>query len=275
MILTVILYIAFSLFLIGITIRILRIATMPVHVRWELYPMPEGVVGKIRVMMSEVLLLRGLYEHHRRLWLWSWLFHASLYLLIGLAVLSLVASLTVHVRSSITLLIAILSVPVFACGTAGTGALIAARLLSRRIRHYTSFADLFNLGLLFAIFLTGLMHVLVQPAAAGIMIGQSGNLLRQNPAPALHPVGAAHLCLIAFFAAYFPFTQMAHAVLKYFTYHSVLWDDRSADRIPQYADRLKRYLAFPVSWAAPHIQGEKRKASWTDVVTENDINKNT
>jgi nitrate reductase gamma subunit len=264
--LTAILTLAFPLFLIGTAIRIIRIAAMPVHVRWELYPMPEGMLNKTRAMMSEILLLRGVYDHHRALWLWSWLFHASLYLLIALTLLSLIAPLIPSARNGITLLIAILSIPTFAGGMAGTAALIMMRLVHPRLRSYTSFAALFNLTLLFAIFLSGLAHVLIQPAAAGVMVEQSGSLLRVNPAPLLHPITTAHLCLIALFAVYFPFTQMAHAVLKYFTYHSVRWDDRTADQMPQHADRLRRYLAFPVKWSAPHIQGGKTETSWADVV---------
>jgi hypothetical protein len=48
--LTAILALAFGLFLIGTAIRVIRIAAMPVHVRWELYPMPEGMLNKTRAI---------------------------------------------------------------------------------------------------------------------------------------------------------------------------------------------------------------------------------
>jgi hypothetical protein len=80
-----------------------------------------------------------------------------------------------------------------------------------------------------------------------------------------------HLCLIALFISYMPFTQMAHMVLKYFTYHSVRWDDRSAREAPENADRMARYLAYPVSWSAPHIQGGKTGAPWADIVSSKDL----
>ena len=75
------------------------------------------------------------------------------------------------------------------------------------------------------------------------------------------------------FIAYFPFTQMAHAVLKYFTYLSVRWDDRPAAQIPKHADQMKRYLAFPVGWSAPHIQKGQKKSSWAEAVSTRDIKK--
>jgi nitrate reductase gamma subunit len=275
MFMTAVIDVAFIIFMIGIAFRIVRIATMPVHVRWELYPMPGNAVEKTRTMLSEILLLKGVYEHHRALWLWSWLFHSSLYLLIGAAGLSLVASISPYARGGIALLIAIVSAAAFACGTVGTAALIIMRLASPRMRSYASFAALFNVVLLLAIFSTGLAHLILQPSAASVMIAASRSLLLQQPAPPLHAVAAVHLCLMAFFAAYFPFTQMAHAVLKYFTYHSVRWDDRPADSMPDLANRMKQYLAFPVSWSAQHIRDGKTEARWTEVVTARDPKKNS
>jgi nitrate reductase gamma subunit len=271
MIVTFILRIGFLFSILGIAVRIWRIAAMPVHVRWELYPVPAGGVERTRVMLSEVLWLKGVYEQHRPLWLWSWLFHSSLYLLIAVAGLSLLAALSTAAQGFIASCIAVLSVIAFACGTVGTAALILMRLLSARMRSFTSFAALFNLALLLSIFLSGLAFVFTHPAFAHSMIAQSGSLFGLNPAPSLHPVAAVHLCLMAFFIAYFPFTQMAHGALKYFMYHSVRWDDRPTEQIPKYADEMKRYLAFPVSWSGPHIRSGK--ANWSEVVSPKDAAK--
>jgi hypothetical protein len=74
-----------------------------------------------------------------------------------------------------------------------------------------------------------------------------------------------HLCLLALFIAYFPFTAMAHAMLKYFTYHWIRWDDRPAARTPEVSDRMRRYLAYPVHWSAPHIRSELG-ANWAETL---------
>jgi nitrate reductase gamma subunit len=270
MIVTLIVRIGFLFSLLGIAVRILRIAAMPVHVRWEIYPVPEGAIRKTRVLLSEVLWLKGVYENHRALWLWSWLFHTSLYLLIGVAGLSLIASLSRVDPFIIAFCIGTLSVIAFACGTVGTAGLIFMRLFYARIRSFTSSAALFNLALLLAIFSSGLGYI-THPAFAYEMKAQSGSLLGLNPTPPLPPLAVVHLCLIAFFLAYFPYTQMAHGALKYFMYHSVRWDDRPAEKIPKYADDMKRYLAFPVSWSAPHIRDGK--ANWAEVVSPKDVTK--
>jgi nitrate reductase gamma subunit len=271
MILTVITHAALLVFLIGITMRIWRIATMPIHVRWELYPIPHGMVEKTFYMVSEVLRLEGVRKNNRALWLWSWLFHVSLYLLIGLACLAFAASFSGSARDSITSLILILSLAAFACGILGTCGLIVMRLVNSRLRPMTSFGDLLNLALLLAIFLSGLAHALLQPSAANSIVAQAGSFLWLNPAPPLHPLAFVHLCLISLFVSYMPFTRMAHMVLKYFTYHSVRWDDRAAGETPGHLERMRNYLAYPVRWSAPHIQSEKARASWADVVASNGI----
>ena len=266
----IVIKIGFLFLISGIAIRIWRIAAMPVHLRWELYPLPASTAEKIRIMISEILWLRGVYAHHRALWLWSWIMHASLYIVIGAAGLAFLAALSTAAREGITPWVGILSLLAFAGGTVGAAALILMRFTSRRMRPLTSFASVFNLVLLLAVFASGLAFAWLQPDAAQIMVEQAGHLLALNPAPRLHPAAIAHLSLAAFCIAYFPFTPMAHAVLKYFTYHSVRWDDRPVGRMPEYAVQMKRYLAFPVSWSAPHIRVGPTQPDWREAVSTKD-----
>jgi nitrate reductase gamma subunit len=267
MILLVLIYIAVFVFLVGILGRIARIAAMPAHVRWELYPIPDGAAGKIRMMLMEILLLEGVRRHHRALWIWSWFFHLALYLLIAVAALSLAASVSLRAKEAIAPLLSAASLAAFALGIAGAGGLAVRRLTIAKLRSITSPADLFNLVLLFALFLAGFIYVLIDPASAIAMIDQAGSLVGLGPAPILHPLAYLHLCLMALFIAYMPFTHMAHMVLKYFTFHSVRWDDKSIREVPRNADRMARYLNYPVNWAAPHIQDGKTGARWADVVS--------
>ncbi len=274
MILPVLLYLAVFVFLVGILGRIARIAAMPAHVRWELYPIPDGAAGKIRTMLVEIFLLEGVRRHHRALWIWSWLFHLALYLLIAVAALSLAASFSLRAKEAIAPLLFAVSFAAFALGIAGAGGLAVLRLISARVRSITSPADLFNLVLLFALFGAGFIYVLIDPASEIVMINQAGSLVGLGPAPILHPLAYLHLCLMALFIAYMPFTHMAHMVLKYFTFHSVRWDDKSIREIPQHADRIARYLNYPVKWAAPHIQDGKTGTRWADVVSPHSKERN-
>jgi nitrate reductase gamma subunit len=268
MAMTTALYTATILFLAGIAVRVFRMFIMPVHVRWELYPIPSGFVRQTGFMLSEILLFKGLFDHNRSLWIGSWLFHIALYLLTALAGISLAASSITAVRGILTSMIAILAPFAFIIGTAGVGILILMRLGNRKLRPFTTAADLANLSLLFVLFGSGLIHTWIQPDAPSIMVMQAGALLRTNPAPLLPPAAWVHLCCIALFIAYFPFTSMAHSFMKYFTYHAVRWDERPASLVTGFPDRLKKYLAFPVSWSARHVHKGNHNVRWIDVVQE-------
>lgn len=264
MILTIVVYAAVILFLTGMLIRVWRMAAMPAHVRWELYPVPGNAVKKAGVMLSEVCLLAGVFKNNRPLWLWSWLFHISIYAMVGAVGLSAAGAVIVQFKEPAELIIAALYWASSCCGIVGASGLVTLRLGSVKLRPYSSNAAIFNLLLLLAIFLTGLAHVLSQENAGRTIVEEAGTLLRLNPAPDLHPASIVHLCLLAFFAAYFPYTQMAHGVLKYFTYHSVLWDDVPARRMS--GPGMSRYLAYPIRWIAPHVGPDAKEHTWSEVV---------
>jgi hypothetical protein len=109
---------ALAVFLLGCAIRAVGYASQPLHLRWELYPVPHedprrarhggsyfeelggreqrgrpNRLGELRVMLAEILLMRGLWEHNRPLWYRSYPFHLGLYLLAGTAGLVVLAAL--------------------------------------------------------------------------------------------------------------------------------------------------------------------------------------
>jgi nitrate reductase gamma subunit len=255
---------AFSLFLIGSAIRILRVVSMPAHVRWELYPVPENSGARARIMLAEIFLLKGVYDQNRPLWLWSWLFHSAVYLMLAVGVLSIIAAAFPGSLNLFTGGGLILSAIAFGCGTVGCIGLIIMRFRPR-LRPLTSFATVFNLLFLLFIFVSGLIYVSTQSSAADRIVLQIRCLFGIGPSPVFSYWGILHLCLIALFGVYFPFTAMAHGMLKYFMYHWVRWDDRPAGSAPALNNRMSRYLAYPVSWSAPHIREEGGK-NWSDVV---------
>jgi nitrate reductase gamma subunit len=101
----VIAYIGIVFFLIAVAARFVFWSKMPMHLRWELYPVAhEGggraayggsyleesdwwkkkrevsLLGELKVMVPEILFLVALREHNRKLWTWSFPFHFGLYL---------------------------------------------------------------------------------------------------------------------------------------------------------------------------------------------------
>ena len=73
--------------------------------------------------------------------------------------------------------------------------------------------------------------------------------------------------LLALLVAYIPLTHMSHFVGKYFAYHSIRWADEPNLRGGKQEKVIHELLDQPVSWSAPHIQGDGKK-TWLDVATE-------
>jgi hypothetical protein len=62
---SVFLYAGAAIFPAGCLVRVIEHARAPVHLRWELYPVPHGVWGQLRIMIPEILLLKALWEENR------------------------------------------------------------------------------------------------------------------------------------------------------------------------------------------------------------------
>jgi hypothetical protein len=123
-----------------------------------------------------------------------------------------------------------------------------------------------NLAVLAALFATGFAGMIVEPAMVESMLGVQGALLRLGELPALSGIAVAHVSVLAVFLVYFPFTAMTHAYMKFFTYHSVRWDDAPAATDPATQRSVAESLGRAVSWAAPHIGGDGKK-TWREVVS--------
>ena len=173
--------------------RIYRQMKLPLHVRWELYPVQheagkraeyggsymeevnwwEGekkssLYNEIRYMVPEILFLRGLKKDNPRLWNISFPFHFGFYLLIGTLALLILGAFSMvlgfpiapgrGILSSLvyylTILLGFLGLTL---GTVGTAALFRHRLRDPELRNYSSFSDYWNLAFILAFFLVGLL----------------------------------------------------------------------------------------------------------------------
>jgi nitrate reductase gamma subunit len=273
---------AIIVFVAGNFYRIAKVLGAPAHLRWELYPVPRGTskqqryggsyfehtdwwttrhrrsrLGEVRVIAEEVLLLKGVWKHNRRLWLWSWMLHSGLYSLLAALAASVVPSL-IRVQAGLTWF-------AFSVGSIGAAGLIAVRS-GRRFRPYTSRVAFANLGVLLALFSSGVVALSLDSETPGRLAELTSALIHLTPCPAMPGVLALHVSLAAVFVAYFPFTFMAHMYLKYFTFHSVRWDDAPLNEVLGLAERMQRNFGLKASWKAVHISpaGERQ---WSELVT--------
>jgi nitrate reductase gamma subunit len=296
-ILLVISWLLLAIFVVAFVLRTLRIAKLPVHLRWELAPVPhekgkshyggsyleesewwtkprqKDMVSEVSFMFQEIVFLKAVWEHNRRLWWFSFPFHIGMYVLIAAGALLLLggalelagvqtASLG-DWRSGISVVAGV----GFALGGIGALGLLVSRFADRRLREFTTPAALFNLMLLLAVFATGVYAVAVSQDFAVRVSGFGRALLRADMSIELPGILTVHLLLALVFLAYLPFTRMMHFVAKYFTYHEVRWDDEplaAGGRLEREAVRL---LDQPVTWAGPHVKADGKK-NWVDVATE-------
>lgn len=274
--------------------RAIRYARAPVHLRWELYPVPheapervahggsryeEGdwwtkpqrrnIRGELAYMLPEMLLLVALRQHNRKLWYRSYPFHLGLYLVTTAAALLVACALLDVAGAGVTsgstfryamgLTCRVLGATGIVLGTGGALGLLHARLSDPKLRSYSAPADYFNVAL-FTIVLPVLgAGFLIEPSPA---LDVAARLLRFDVSQAVHPLLAAGLGLAALTAAYVPLTHMSHFVAKWFTYHNVRWDDRpTGDRVRA---RMTEYLTYRPTWSAAHM-GTDETRSWSDI----------
>jgi nitrate reductase gamma subunit len=297
--LAVLAYLAAATFVTAVVVRSVRILRMPVHLRWELYPVAHEEnaayggsfferlewwkhrskphrMGEVKVMVPEIFMLTGVRRHNPSLWLRSSPFHFGLYWLVGFCVL-LVAGGMVEAIAAPADASAAATVLATLAGIAGlvgfilmgTGALalLLRRLGNPALRAHSSAADIFNLVFFFSTAVLGLSAFAFADSDFSLLRGFVRGLFTLQPAPELPALVVAEIILGCAVIAYIPLTHMSHFFTKWFMYHDVRWNDevnRAGSRLEAAIDRQ---LGKKVSWSAPHIRGEGKK-TWVDVATE-------
>jgi nitrate reductase gamma subunit len=281
------------------TARAVWYARHPMHLRWELYPVPHEaparaayggshfetsewwrVPGRVNrwgewaFMAREIAFLYALREFNRPLWYRSFPFHAGLYLLVvavaGQVVEAALGAFTggapggmvgALLRGSCT----VLGATGLVLAVGGAASLLVYRRTNPALRAATTPGDLFNL--VFFIVALGLVmagSLTAPPEAPGVRAVAAG-LLTWETTLRVPWMLATGLVLSALLAAYIPLTHMSHFIGKYFTYHAVRWNDQPLRGNAKIAAALAESLAYRSRWAAGHV-ASGQTASWADVV---------
>ena len=298
MTLIILTYLSILIFLAVMIYRVARIAATPAHLRWELYPVPHekgkkakyggsyleesewwtketsgSKIGELNVMIPEIFFLKGVWESNRALWFWSWAFHSGLYLTIFLAVLviaSVIIGPVTAVGSILSTIAGIVGIVGFFLGALGCLGVLYLRLFNEKIKIFTVTSTIFNLLFIMAIFVTGI-YAVASLAGTGYYIGQlqqlAHGLIGFKAAAPIDGAVAINVIFALLFMIYMPFTHMAHMILKYFTYHSIRWNDQPNLRGSKMEKKIGEALHFKPTWAAKHINADGKK-TWADIATE-------
>ena len=296
-------YASLATFAAAVASRIYRLVNMPIHLRWELYPVAhekEGlehggsymeqtdywtkprqtsVVNMLSRMLPEMIFIKALWEHNRALWYRSFPFHFGLYMLIGtiallvLGVFSEMVGLPVAAGSASVIggLIYYLTIFTGAMGMIlaliGTIGLLHRRLTDEDLEGFTTSSHIFNLAFFLVALSVAFLAFLFVDHSFAMARGYIRSLITFSMPPLGSWLVTLEVVLASVLIAYIPLTHMSHFFTKWFMYHEVLWDDVPNLQGSKMEAKLMEYLKYPVSWSAPHIAGDGKK-TWVDVATE-------
>ena len=206
-------YLAFVIFVVGLAYKIYDYARTPAPLSIPTTPAPTTTTGVVFRMAREVVFFESLFKGNLWIWLFGWLFHMGLFLV-------LVRHLRYFVEPVWGWLAFIQPFGMYAgfMMAAGLGGLWARRFFVERIRYISTPSDHLMLALLLLIAVTGLsmkflMHtdiVAVKAFFLGLMVFDI------QPLPS-HPGLFIHLFLVALLMIVFPFSKLLHAPGVFFS----------------------------------------------------------
>jgi nitrate reductase gamma subunit len=264
---------------VGTVVKIIRFINMPIHLRWEfyrgssVYEQPEwwtkeqvNIWKKVKSALIDILLLREYYRKNRAFWLFLYLFHAGIYLLILWHVRLFITSITLNAGAAYTAGLLWGHAATVLAFTGGCGILIK-RITDEELKLYYSPLHFIKWVLLLITLLTGFyaVHYYFDAAMPGLLKYVKTQITFGDIKHKLHPAPApgAHLLFASIWLIYLPFSHIMQLFFRY--YHFLRYDDIPNVKGGAIEQRIKKLLGTRVGWSAPHIQTGK---TWGEVATE-------
>ena len=298
----VIIYAGVLAFIIASVVRAVGYARLPLHLRWELYPVPHeekerakhggsyletkdwwtkpirfSLTGELKWMLAEIFFLKGLWEFKRKTWYRSYPFHLGLYMLLGATVLlfsSVLLGIVVPIAwagelgTVLFYVYATLGLVGAVLTLVGAVGLLIERITDEDLKPYTTAGDIFNLAF-FAVTVGFLFAgYFLRPAGSLSAVALARGALIFDTSLQIPVLLVAGLVLGALLTAYIPLTHMAHFIAKYFTYHSVRWGDKPNRKDSKLEAKLAECLTYRPTWSASHVGADGVK-TWADIATTN------
>jgi len=299
--LAVLTYFAYVFIVVMYAVKVLKIVRMPVHLRWELYPVihePKSDYGSayyedfeqwkktrrktvwkgIFFLLKENFCFSEYFKRNRGYWLVLFPWHIGFILIVAFHILCffgalvMVAGVPVSAESTFVLgrtfyfLILLTGVISFITGAYGSIGLLIKRLSDKDLKAFATPQNYFTYLFTLVIFLSGLYAwYFIDPTFSEYREFWKG-LVTLGPVPVVPPA-AAHIILFALFLIYLPFTRSLHYITKFFAHLWVRWDDQPNVRGSKLARNVERCLEKPVSWSAVHVKADGKK-NWVDLTTK-------
>ena len=206
-------YAATAILVVGLAVRIRKYIKTPAPLKIPTTPAPTTRPGVAFRMLKEVTIFESLFKSSKWTWLFGWLFHFGLFLV-----------LLRHLRYFIepvwwwVQLIQPLGKYASFMMLLGLGGLLARRIFVDRVRYISAPSDYLMLLLIIAIGATGALMTFVTNAdivtlknyLMGLMVFQ----IRPLPTD---PILLIHLLLVVILMAIFPISKLLHAPGVFFS----------------------------------------------------------
>jgi nitrate reductase gamma subunit len=298
--LVVLTYFAYVFIITMYSAKLVKITRMPVHLRWELYPViyePKNRYGisyyedikewqknrqktvrrGVIYLLMENFKFSEYFKRKRGYWLVMFPWHIGFILIVAFHILCffgalvMVADIPVAAESVFVLgrvfyyLILLAGLISFIAGAFGSIGLIIKRLSDRDLKSFATRQNYFSYFFTLVVFISGLYAwYFVDPAFSQYREFWKG-MVTLSPAH-VEPATAGHIILFALFLIYLPFTRSLHYITKFFAYLWVRWDDRPNLRESKMEKNIEEWFNRPVSWSAPHIRSGR---TWAEITSEN------
>lgn len=222
-----------AMLVIGVALKIRQYLGTPAPLKIPTTPAPKTRGGVALRLAREVVFFESLFRASKWTWLFGWMFHAALFVVL----LRHVRYFQQPVWEPVVMVQAVGAYAGFAM-VAGLAGLWARRWLVDRVRYISTPSDHLHLALLLAIGASGLaMRFFDHTDIVAVKAFTLGLLrLELNPLPLDAPL-LIHLALVALLMAIFPISKLMHAPGLFF----------SPTRNQADNAREQRHLA---SWAA-------------------------
>jgi nitrate reductase gamma subunit len=280
--------------------KVWKVARMPVHLRWDLYPIPFGkgheyggsyleelewwkkplqkgrIQGAIH-MAKKYLFFGGYFKLKRDYWVSLYPWHIGFYLIVGFhivtffcALLMVTAGLSIAADSAnafgqflyyFSLVIALTSLFLGAIGSIG---MLIKRLTDADLKSYATPSNYFNYIFFLIVFVSGLVSWIFDPTLSSYR--EFWKSLISFKYISVEWATYTHIMLFSAFLIYLPFTRSTHYITKLFAFFGILWNDTpNLEKGSDMEKRITASLNQTVTWSAPHIQSGKK---WGEVATE-------
>ena len=207
------LYASAAVLVVGVALKVRMYLRTPAPLKIPTTPAPMTRAGAAGRVAREVVLFESLYRSNKWIWLFGWMFHVAL----ALVLLRHLRYFTEPVWGWVAFAQPFGMYAGFAL-VAGLAGLWARRFLVERIRYISTWSDHLMLALLLGIGLSGLaMKFVAHTDIVGLKEFMLGLLAFDwQPLPA-DPVLLVHLTLVLALMAVFPVSKLLHAPGVFFS----------------------------------------------------------